>query len=134
VNGRRFAFNLLVSFEPNGKRAGEEGAPLLSEDEDAAAAILSIALDFEQAPALEGFEGGCESGAIHREQGSDGCHRRGLGAIERHEQRKLSIGEFKGTQFFVEAAAEGPGSALHMKAKTTVFDHQGFDEWQRVCT
>ena len=125
--------DLLVGALPGGKGAGEESASLFSEDQDTAAAIFGIALNFEEAAALEWLQCSSEGSAIHREQRSDGSHRRGLGAIERHQQRELTIGEFEWTKFFVEAAGESACCTLDMQAKTAVFDHQRCDEWQRVC-
>lgn len=125
--------DLFVGALPDGKGTDEEIASLFSEDEDTAAAIFGIALDFEEAAALEWLQCSSEGSAIHREQGSDGSHCRGLGPVEGHEQRELTIGEFEWTKFFVEAAGESAGCTLDMQTKAAVFDHQRCDEWQRVC-
>jgi len=46
----------------------------------------------------------------------------------------LPIRKFECAKFVVESAGKGPGGTLHMKAKTTIFDHQGCFEGQRFST
>jgi hypothetical protein len=99
------AFNLLAGAFPEGDGAGEEGFAPGREVEQAAAAVGGIGGDFEQATALERFEGGGEGGAIHAEEIGHRGHTGRVGAIEGHEQRKLPIGELGGTKCVVEAAS-----------------------------
>ena len=90
--------------------------------------------NLDQAAPLQRLQRGGEGGSIHGEQGSDRPHCRRLGAIERHQQGELSVGEFEGAKFFVEAPAKGARRTLHMEAKTSVLDHQCCLEGQRFCT
>ena len=123
VDCRGELFNFLVGLEPDGKGASKESASFVGKDEDAAAAVVGIALDFKQATAFKWFQRGGKRGAIHCEQGSDRTHRGRLRAIERHKEGELPIGEFEGAKFFVETTAKGARCTLHMKAKTAIFDH-----------
>jgi len=119
---------------PDGKCAGEQCATLVGEDEDAAAAIIGIALDFQEAAPLERLQCSSEGGAIHGEQGSDGSHCWRFGAVERHQQRELAVSEFERAKFLVEAAGESAGCTLDMQAETALFDHQRCFERQDFST
>jgi hypothetical protein len=130
----RELLNALVRLLPDGKRTGQESASLFSENEDAATAVVGIALDSKEASALEWFQCGSQSCAIHGEQGCDGSHRGRLRAVEGHEERELTVGEFEGTKFFIETPGKSTSCALHMQAKTAVFDHQCCFERQLFST
>ena len=119
-----FPFEVFVCFLPDGKCAREEFAALLSEDQDAAATVLGVAGDFHKATALEWLERGGERGAIHGEQGSDWTHRRRFGTVERHEQRKLPVGEIKWPKCIVEAPGENSRGTLHVQTETMVADQE----------
>ena len=121
-----------MSFQPDRKGAGKQIASFVRENEDAAAAVFRVAFDSEQAAALQWLQCCGERGPIHGKQGSDWSHGRRFRPIKRHQQRELSVGQIEWAQFFVKAATESSRRALHVKAKTTVFDHQRCDEWQRV--
>ena len=99
-----------------------------SKNEDATAAIGGILPDFDEAAALERFQRGGESGAIHGEQRSDGRHGWRLGPVEGDEQRELSIGEAEGAKRGVEATRKGAGCALHVETEAAVPDHEGGSE------
>lgn len=130
----RELLDAFVRLLPDRKGTGEESASRFSEDEDATAPVVGVTLDFKKATPLEWLQCSSEGSAIHRKQGSDGSHRRRLRAVEGHEQRELTVGEFKRPKFFVEAAGEGARGTLHMKAKTAVFHHQCCFERQRFST
>ena len=134
VDGWGELLDLFVCTLPRGKSAGEESASFLGEDENPAAAIVRVAGDLNQTAALERLECSSQSGAVHREQGSNRAHRRWFGTIERHEQRELSVGEVEGTEVFVEAARESTSCTLYVKAETSVFHHQRCFERQRFST
>lgn len=134
IDARSKPFDFFVGLLPDGKSAREQATSFGGKDENAAAAIRGIGGYFDEAATLEGLQGCCQSGSIHRQQGSDGPHRWRLWSIERHEQRKLPVGEVEGTQFVVETAGKGARRTLHMKTKATVLDHQRCFEGQRFCT
>ena len=123
-----------MSFLPDRKGAGEKLAPLVGEHEDAAAAVVRVMGDFDEATALERFQGGGERRAIHGEQGSDRAHRWRFGAVEGHEKRELPIGEVEGPEGFVEAPGENSRGTLHVEAETVVADHQSCLVGQRFST
>src|SRR6185503_21164664 len=103
---------------PNGKRAGQKCASLLSKNENAAAAIVGIGGNLDQIAALQRLQRGSESRAVHREQRSDWSHGRRLRSIQRHQQRELPVGEFKWCEFFIKSPTKCPGGTLHMQAET----------------
>lgn len=105
---------------PDGKRAGEEIAAPGGEDEDAAATVGWVGGDFDQAAALKWLEGGGKRGAIHGEQRGDGAHGWRVGAIERHEERELAVGEIEGAECFIETTGEGAGGALDVQAEAAI--------------
>lgn len=80
------SFDLFMGPLPGGQSAGEKGASFFGKDEDAAAAVAWILRDLHEAAAFEGFEGSCQSGAIHGKQGSDRTHWRRFWSIEGHEE------------------------------------------------
>ena len=127
-------FNFFVSALPYGNRTRQQGSPFVGEDENAAATVVRIGFDFDEAAALKRLQSGGQGGSIHGEQGSDGAHGRRLGTIERHEQGELSVGKLKGPQFLVEAPGQGACRTLHMKTETSVFDHQRCLIGQCFCT
>jgi hypothetical protein len=77
-----------------------------------------------EAATLERLEGGGQRGSIHGEQGGYWGHGRGLGAIEGHEERELSIGEAEGAQGFIESPGQGAGGALNMETETGVANEE----------
>jgi hypothetical protein len=90
---------------PDGHGAGEEGFALAGEMKEAAAAVGGVDGEHEEAAAGEGLEGSGESGAIHTEEIGHCGHTGWVGAIEGHEQGKLTVGEVDGTKCFVEATS-----------------------------
>ena len=116
----KLAFEVVVGLAPGGDGAGEEAAAFAGELEDAAAAVGGVGRDFDEAAALKGFESGGEGGAVHGEEGGDGAHGGGLGAVEGHEERELAVGQAEGAEGDVEAAGEGAGGALDVEAEAGV--------------
>ncbi len=98
-------FEVLAGAFPDGNGTGEEGFTLKSEVQEAAAAVGGVGRDFEKAAALERFESSGESGAVHAEEVGDGSHTGRVGAVEGHEEGKLTIVEFDGTKCVVEATS-----------------------------
>jgi len=127
-------FNFFVSALPYGNRTRQQGSPFVGEDENAAATVVRIGFDFDEAAALKRLQSGGQGGSIHGEQGSDGAHGRRLGTIERHEQGELPVGEFEGAQFLIETPGQGTCRTLHMETQTSVFDHESCFKGQRFCT
>ena len=100
---------------PERHGCGEKSLTRRSKFQAAAAPVGGVGEDGDQATPLERFERGGERGAIHGEEGGHGCHTRRLGAIERHQKRKLAIGQAMGAQHFIETASEGARRPLHVK-------------------
>lgn len=85
-------FNIFVGALPDGQGTGEEAPSFFSENQDAAAAVGGVVVDFDEAAALKRLQRGGQGGSIHGQQRSDRSHRWRLGTIERHEQGELSVG------------------------------------------
>jgi hypothetical protein len=120
VTGGDELIDFVVCGLPDGKRTGEEVAAFGGEDEDAAAAVGRIGRYLDQAAALKWLEGGGKRGAIHGEQRGDRAHGRRVGAIERHEERELAVGEIEGAECLIETTGEGAGGALDVKAEAAI--------------
>jgi hypothetical protein len=67
VDAWGFAFHGVVGLLPDRESAGQEGASLVGEDQDAAAAVGRIFVDFDEATAFEGFERCSQRSAVYRE-------------------------------------------------------------------
>lgn len=133
VDSRSKPFSFFVGTLPDRKGTSKQFAPFCGEDQDAAAAVRGVGVNPYQSAALERLQGRSQGGSIHREQGSDRPHGRRLRAIERHEQRKLPVGQLEGSKAFVETPCQSARCPLHMKTKTAVFDHESCFEGQRAC-
>ncbi len=105
---------------PDRKSAREKPTPFCGEEKDAAATVTGMGFDPDEATALQGLERGGKGGTVQREERCDGSHGRWFGAIERHKERELAVGESEGAQGFVEAAPEGPCCTLHVHAEAGV--------------
>lgn len=110
---------------PDGDSAGEQRPALRGEDEDAAAGVGLVRLHADEtgtdkAAAHERLEGGGEGGAVHGEKAGDGGHGRRRGAVQRHEQRELAVGEAERAEGRVKPAGQGAGGALHVKAEAMI--------------
>lgn len=95
------------------------------EGEQTSAAVRGIGSDPDQFTAFEGFEGGGEGGAIHREECGYGGHSGGDRTVERHHQGELSIGQSEGAESVVEPACQRSRGPLHMQAEAAVPDPDG---------
>lgn len=101
INRAVCTFNFFVRRLPDRQGARQKRPAFVGEDQYAAAAVVWILLNLDEATALKRFQRGGQSGPIHRKQRSDGPHRRRLGAIERHEEGKLAVSKFEAAQFLI---------------------------------
>jgi len=116
----RFQFRVILF--PHGKCFYEEAQAGRGEGEQAPAAVGGVGGDFDKAAALEGLEGGGEGGAVHGEEGGHGGHAGRIGAVERHHQGELAVGQSEGAEGVVEAARERTRGPLHVQAEAAVPD------------
>lgn len=110
---------------PDRERQGEHFLSQVGEDEDAAPFICGVGIRADQASPLKGLQGRGERGSIHGEQIGYWTHRRRLGAIQRHEERELPIGQAEGSQDFVESTPQRARRPLHVKAEAGIPDEDG---------
>jgi hypothetical protein len=115
--------DLVMDALPNGKRTGEQTLAIVGEDQDPASPIGAVVCNLDKSPSLERLQCGGQGGPVHRKQGCDGAHGWWLGAIQRHQERELAIGQAEGTENLVEAPAQHAGCTLDMKAETAVPNH-----------
>jgi hypothetical protein len=114
------ALNFSVGAPPDWCGAGEQVPALCGQNQSAAAAIVLILLNADKAAALERLEGRGERGAVHGQQVCHRSHRRRLGPVQRHEQRKLPVGKPQRAEGLVETAGQSAGRALHVQAEAMV--------------
>jgi hypothetical protein len=121
-------FQFAAETLPDGDSTGEEFSAVDAEAEPTATVVGRVACDFEQAAACERLQRGGQGGAVHAQQIGHRRDARRVRAIERHEERKLAVGEVKGAEGFVEAAGESAGGALDMEAEAEIANPEaGFE-------
>jgi len=119
--------NLVVNSFPDWNRANHEVAALRCEFQDAAPPIGRVWIYLDQPATLKRLESGGQRGSIHCEQGSNWSHGGKLGSIQRHQERKLAIGQLEGTQCLIESPRQGAGGTLHVKTETAIsYVERGF--------
>jgi hypothetical protein len=117
--------DFLVRLLPDGNGACQQISAFGGELENAAAMVRGAGRYLDQAAAFERLQGGGERGPIHAEQGCHGADGRGLGAIERHQEGELAVGQAEGTKHLIESPGQGSGGALDVKAKAAIPDQKG---------
>ncbi len=113
-------FDIGVRILPDGIGLDQQLPAGRRQSEPTAAAVFLVDSDRQQTASLERLEIGGERGPVHRKQRSDAAERRRLWPVERHQQRKLTVGQPEWPQDFVETARKGPRRAMHVQAKTIV--------------
>jgi hypothetical protein len=119
------SFGGAMRLFPHWHGRGEQCAAFPGQVQSATAAVFGGCCDFHEAAALEGLQCCGERRAIHGEERSNRGYAWRLRAIERHQQRELSVGKAERTQGVVEAAREGAGRALNVEAEAAVADPEG---------
>ena len=118
-------FDLAVGALPHGNGTSEQTFALGGEDQNTVSAIGGVLGNLDQPSSFQGLQSRGEGGPIHGEQRGHGAHRRRFRPIQRHKQGKLSIGQPKGTQDFIESPRQGASRALHMEAEAVVPNQKG---------
>ena len=113
-------FNLGMSVFPDRIRPDQQRATGRRQSKTPATAVFLVDRNFQKPAPFEWLEIGRESRAVHREKGRDVAKRRRLRPVERHQQRKLSIGEIERPQYVVETARQRTGRAVNMQAQAIV--------------
>lgn len=124
IRSRKLLLDISVGALPNGEGAGEQSLAPGGENEGAVAVIVGIFCHADQAAPLKRLESGGERGAVHGQQIRNRPHGWRLRAVQRHEQRKLTVGEVQRAEGQVEAAGQGTGGALHVQAEAMVPNEQ----------
>lgn len=114
-----------VRAPPNWNGADKQSAPRCRQGHQTATAVPPVCCDFDQTAALQRFESGRQGGSIHGEQRSHRGHRRRLRAVQRHQERELSVGQAYGVQRVIEAPCQRARRSLNVKAEARVADQKG---------
>src|SRR5215467_134686 len=117
------SIDCCVRFLPKWKRFGEQCATCRSDSQTATALVLLVDRNLYQSAAFKKFEGRGQRSAVHGKQISDAANGWRFRPVQRHQQRKLSMGEVERTEHIVEASRQPARGALHVQAQAVV-SHQ----------
>ena len=110
---------------------GDQQNPAGGRQSQAAAAFVGIVdRHGDETAALERLQIGGQCCAVHRQEGRNFSDARRLGAVERHHQRELAIGEPERPKCRVKAPRHRPRRALKVQTKTGVANpERGFERY-----
>jgi hypothetical protein len=86
------------------------------------APVLKVNLHFDESSTLQRFQRGRQRGPVHRQHRGHSPHRRRFLAVERGEQRELSVGQPERPQRVVEPPPHHARGALYMQAQAMIAD------------
>jgi hypothetical protein len=110
---------------PRRNRGGEERAAGIGQDKAAASFVGVIDGHRQDAAPLQRLQSGSERRAVHRQQRRDAADARRLRAIERHQQRELTVRQPERPQRLIEPPRHRPRRALDVKAEASVAHLKG---------
>ena len=114
------AFNLAMRVFPDRISLGQQRAAGWRQSKTPATAVCLINRNLQKSSPFERFEIGCKRRPVHGEKGRDAAEGRRFGSIERHQQRKLTVGEIEWPQHIVEAARQCARRPVNMQAQAIV--------------
>lgn len=103
----------------------QQPLPLRGQSQSARPPVVGIREAFDQAAPFQRLQRRRQGRPVH---GEKRCHRAHIGryrAVERHQQRELSVGDIERAQPLVEPAGKGARGTLHMQAEAGVLHMQG---------
>lgn len=118
-----------MSLSPKRKRFGEKRSATCRDCEATAPFIPFIDGNLYQPAAFEGFEDRRQRGAVHRKQSGDAADGGRLRPIQRHQQRKLTVGEIERTEHIVKASRQSSRGALHVETEAAVAHQMRGGHW-----
>jgi len=124
ISIRKQAFYLPMRTLPNRHGRSQQTPAFPGQRHQTAATIQWIGRNFDQSAPLQRFQRRSQRGAIHSQQRRYSAHGRRLGPVQRHQQRKLAIGEIERPQGLIEAPRQCPGSPLHMQAEAAIANQE----------
>ena len=119
-----------MGLPPHWDGGGEERPPGLGQAQAAAAFVGWVDRHLDKPAAFERLQIGGQGRPVHRQQRRHGADARRLRAIERHQQRKLAIGQVERPQHLIETARHRARRALQMQAQAGIANVQGYLEGQ----
>ena len=114
------ALNLAMRVLPDRISLGQQRAAGWRQSKTPATAVCLINRNLQKPSPFERFEIGCNRRPVHSEKGRDTAKGRRFGSIERHQQRKLTVGEIERPQHIVEAARQCARRPVNMQAQAVV--------------
>src|SRR5439155_7094376 len=109
---------------------GQQCASGVGQAQTAAAPVSIVDRYLDETAPLERLQGGGQSRAVHRQQGRDFADAWRLGAVERHHQRELAIGEPEWPKCRVKAPRYRPRRTLKVQTETGVANpERGFERY-----
>lgn len=114
------ALNLAMRVLPDRISLGQQRAAGGRQSKTPATAVCLINRNLQKPSPFERFEIGCKRRPVHSEKGRDTAKGRRFGSIERHQQRKLTVGEIERPQHIVEAARQCARRPVNMQAQAVV--------------
>ena len=121
---RQERFNFQVGILPDRRSVGEQGPALSRQTHPSTTPVHRIRGDLDQAAPLERLERGGQGGAIHGQQRRHRPPARRLRAIQRHEQRELTVGQPDRAQCLIEIPGQCPCRPLHVQTEATIANPQ----------
>ena len=113
-------FDLRMGVFPDWIRLCQQRSAGRRQSKTPAPAVLLIDRNLQQPAPFKRLEIGRKRRPVHREKGRDVAQRRRLGTIERHQQRKLTVGEVERPQHIVKAARQCACRAMDVQAQAVV--------------
>jgi hypothetical protein len=114
------ALGLRMRALPYGCGGGQQCSAARRQQEAPAPLIGAVHRDFHEAAAFERLKVGGECRAIHSEERRNVADARRLGAIERHQQRKLALRQIERPQRIVKAPRQSACGPLDVQTKAAV--------------
>lgn len=125
-------FDLGMRVFPDRISLGQQCSSGRRQCETPATAIFLVDRNFQKSAPFEWLEIGRESRSVHREKGRDAAERRRLRPVERHQQRKLTVGKIERPQYIVEATRQCARRPVDMQAQAIVADQVRGGERQLI--
>ena len=113
-------FNLAMRVFPDRISLGQQRAAGWRQSKTPATAVCLVDRYLQEPSPFERLEIGCKRRPVHGEKGRDTAEGRRFGSIERHQQRKLTVGEIERPQHIVEATGQCARRPVNMQAQAIV--------------
>jgi hypothetical protein len=121
-----------MSFFPVRIRPDKQRATGRRQSKTSATAVFLVDRNLQKTTPFKRLEIGREGRSVHREKGRDAAERRRLRPVERHQQRKLTVGKIEWPKYIVEATRHCARRPVDMQAQAIVADQVRGGERQLI--